>query len=924
MNYTKKYDTINHSVRIRRLPMSNINLPENTMILSLTNPDFKKKAVFLSNVLSYLPGYGNSTNRQHIMHYVENLQNNTQSYTDFVATITQQYTGPQLHSENSGFNPKYILTAITTADTVTKQISNENINLAYDKARTNFSRNNVVYIPIINNIIEEEKPKYLDFNKYKQQYLAIISNQITPFSITPNIIDNQNVANIIQEACKNLDNINDYQKWTSMFNLQLSNAINKYNTDNMYNPTYTRIDIPTNFFSFKTASAEAFNASLTTTPPVKQKQEDKDKVTDEQTPQEQTVPKEQEQPTPTEQKPQYDNWSPNTKDHEERIKKWMEHIGIGDKSQDMIDKYGVELAHKIVQEAMMGPASLTSATDGKYRSSKKTIEFFVDNEISEDKLATIPGVDKDFIAQSLGITKAKPEIKVTPLQAEAPKLDVNIPTIDLEGKADLDPRAIYVAKLKEQLTIKGFSQEEISQAVDEALTNTLKQSVTNDFAEGTGGQWCGTFRLELENALGIKNGTHGKYDYIYELEQQIHAQAMDGIFKTSFAINPNLANSIAQAESSIGQFEVPENLMAENTKEEPSAEPKEEATAAVTEITPEDRTDVTHTAQDQRTQSGVDTPVSVPATPGKTWEEIVASTTPKPPANFQEFKTVAIPSFTQIEGSVREPYFDCNGHPTISTGILIYERDNIKTSGTCLAGTSLADKQDEIATATNIINDKNAYYMVGDQKFPLYSCENDKTPNITNIQGTVTIYDSKGNTVELERIPNAGAKIKKVNNQKIGKLNKKESDQMFEKRLLVDYQRVCNAIPNFKDMPTNVQVAAVHMSFALPSTFSPSLKNVNDYHDRSGFTFGENRTPEELVDYMNKHYKGRQTTAGIRNGLTLANQEVQHIGEQLALQTTIDEHSNQQTMVAQNTTSKEVAASSDNSVYTLNKLNNER
>ena len=627
------------------------------------------------------------------------------------------------------------------------------------------------------------------------------------------------------------------------------------------------------------------------------------------------------QPAPIEpQQPQYDTYSPNTKDHEERVKKWMEHIGLGDKAQDMINKYGVELAHKIVQTALMNPSDLTSATDGKWKSSKKTIEYFVNNDISEDKLATIPGVDADFVAQSLASRPRADKRLEIPEELQSHTPTYNIPTIDpttitINPHVEQhDPRALYVANLKTQLKIDGFTQEEISQAIDKALQSTLEKGIQNDFALGTASQWCGTLRHEMFNALGVHNDLDRPYDYVGKLEQQAHASSLRG----NIAKTPHFTEALNLAEATITQHEnpsvelskEPEVLTAENHIE-PTVEPVVET----------ERPEIVTTTIDQRKTSGVDEPVIIPEIPGKTWEEIVATTTPKPPANFEEFKKTAWQEFISSEGAILEPYFDCNGHPSIGIGQLIYKRNEIKQSGTCIAGTSLADKQDEIATATTIINDKNAYYMKNGKKVSLYSSARDGTPNITSISGTVTICDSKGNTVEVERIPNAGVKIKKVNDVAIGKISKKESDKMFENRLRADYNRVCKAIPNFKDMPTHVQIATVHMCFGKTSTFCPPTKGVNDYTERSGFKYGEKRTPEELMGYVNKYYKKRgQVNDAIKNDLALANQEVAHINDQLALQNTIDNPNNQQTLIAQN----QQQTTTDNSVHILNKLQSGR
>ena len=159
--------------------MSNVNLPENPTPLLGYDLDFKKKAVFLSNVLSTLTG----ANKKSVMHYAENLQNNKQSYNDFVATVLNSYQGAQLSASGSGFNANKVSSAITLANEQTKTISAANMDIAYEKARANFSSDNFI-IPINNQIIEHQKPKYLDFDKYKKLYVENVTSLISPISLT--------------------------------------------------------------------------------------------------------------------------------------------------------------------------------------------------------------------------------------------------------------------------------------------------------------------------------------------------------------------------------------------------------------------------------------------------------------------------------------------------------------------------------------------------------------------------------------------------------------------------------------------------------------------------------------------------------------------------------------------------------------------
>lgn len=905
-----------------RALMSTVNLEEQPFIL-----DYKKKAVFLHNLLSNLPGPQNQANREAIMHFAQNLSSNIQQYDEFVAAVSRSYQGPQLSEAGSKFNANTILNAIPEANATTKEITAENLNAAYDKARLFFAADTHV-TPITNAVIEAEKPKYLDFDKYKQDYLSRVNMLVTlnmPLQLTGLSPD------IVKEAQTGLDGITDYKQWTDKFNEQLMTAIQKNNPDNLLG--YLTPEQLTIQSSLPFAQNMAYQASLTTTPPKQPEVQ--------QQPEQQPEQSAHQEP----QQPQYDTYSPNTKDHVERIKKWMEHIGLGDKAQELIDKYGVELAHSIVQNSLMRPKDMTNATDGKFKSSKKTIEYFINNDVSADKLAQIPGVDESFVNLSLA---SRPNAKRLefPEPIEPTISTLNIEPIKIDPSSisffDKDQRPAYVAYLKKELLKKGvkvdgekLTEEQISQALDKALRETMESNVKDDFnTDGTKGQWAGVLRHKFWENMGVANDTDRTYDYIAEIEKDamkfartastIRSQdytqyiaEVKGIID-SYPPQPAIksVDGVDLAAAEIPTGENPEVPTGENpevpTGENPAVPTVEGEAVSVTvqhhgPTLESDNTELVTVMNDQRADSGVDEEIATPTIP-VTWQEIAAATIPTPPANWAEFKRVAREEFKRTEGDILQPYFDKYGHPTISTGILIYRRNEVRQSGTRLAGTSLADKQDEIATATNIINDKNAYYMQNGKKVPLYSNANDNTPNITSIKGTVTIVDSKGNNVVLERIPNAGAKIKSVNGTAIGSISQAESTKVFETRLKNDYLMLCKAIPNFKDMPTNVQIAAVHMCFGMPSTFHAPKKGVNDFNDRCAkfglpFKYGEERTPEELMTYVNKYYEGRDITQGRRNTLALANAEVEQINNQLMLANQIDNHENshenEQTLVTQ-------------------------
>lgn len=256
------------------------------------------------------------------------------------------------------------------------------------------------------------------------------------------------------------------------------------------------------------------------------------------------------------------------------------------------------------------------------------------------------------------------------------------------------------------------------------------------------------------------------------------------------------------------------------------------------------------------------------------WQEAMTDSLTLKSIAPEDFLAEAKNKFSKNEGNYPEPYFDCEGHPTIGIGMLITRRDSLQTN-TILQNTSLASQEGNIISAANIINDKNAYYIHNGKKVNLYSSERDNTPNITSIPegSNINIIDTNGNTVTVNRIHGAGAKIIAVNGQNIGKLSNEEVNELYKARVKQDYKRVCKAVPNFEKMPEHVQYVAVHMCFYSPATFT------KDYEEIFGKPLGSEISPSELVAGMEKYYEGRKVSTGVKDNLKLARTEVDNLTE---------------------------------------------
>ena len=211
------------------------------------------------------------------------------------------------------------------------------------------------------------------------------------------------------------------------------------------------------------------------------------------------------EPEPVVEKP---NWFETTsKDHQVRVEQWMEHIGMKDQAKALIDKYGLPVAYEVVQTAMQSPADMTKATDGKFKNSKDTIKYFLDNDVTADKLETIPDLDAEKIKASLdSVKKREPLEKLEAVAIELPTNAVSMPTAPVLSKLDAQ-KAHLAAFMSENLKIDGIDDADVKAAVEAALRATL-QNKSDNLSE-----WGCDFRDNLAKTLGLKEIAKNSIQY---------------------------------------------------------------------------------------------------------------------------------------------------------------------------------------------------------------------------------------------------------------------------------------------------------------------------------------------------------------------------------------------------------------------------
>ncbi len=201
-----------------------------------------------------------------------------------------------------------------------------------------------------------------------------------------------------------------------------------------------------------------------------------------------------------------------SKDHRDRIDQWMEYLGKADQAQALVDKYGVEVAYKICQQSMLAPADLKDVTGGTSLSSKNAVQYFLDNEVSADNLAKIPGLNAEIVEASLQSVRPEPEIArvepigLTPLPDPGVELKTPQPTAE---QTSLDEQKVLLAAtLKNDLQLANIPQDRVDLAIDMAFARSL-ESGANNF-----GEWAFNFRQDLiQNLGGEKAFERNEADY---------------------------------------------------------------------------------------------------------------------------------------------------------------------------------------------------------------------------------------------------------------------------------------------------------------------------------------------------------------------------------------------------------------------------
>ncbi len=167
-----------------------------------------------------------------------------------------------------------------------------------------------------------------------------------------------------------------------------------------------------------------------------------------------------------------------------RIESWLKTVGIeASKSQDLIDKYGIENTYKLVQEALMRPHDMAKHLDGTRRSSKGTILHLLENDLSPEQISATTRVDiekvKSSMPQEVAIENVE-NTETTPETVDNNTLETNTPEETRE-----ETRAALIDQVEASMAPDAEKRNLIAETEASAFDNRLKQRTSTAETETT-------------------------------------------------------------------------------------------------------------------------------------------------------------------------------------------------------------------------------------------------------------------------------------------------------------------------------------------------------------------------------------------------------------------------------------------------------
>lgn len=161
----------------------------------------------------------------------------------------------------------------------------------------------------------------------------------------------------------------------------------------------------------------------------------------------------------------------------QRIENWLKAVNIdSSKSQDLIDKYGLENAYKLVQEALMRPHDMAEHLDGAKRSSRNTINYLLENRLTAEQISASTRVNIETVK-----AKMPQEIKIETVERPEPALATagNTPVTTNETAEEVVEQTQSDTRAETKAAL--IDQAEASTLTDEEKRNPLAETQSTLF-----------------------------------------------------------------------------------------------------------------------------------------------------------------------------------------------------------------------------------------------------------------------------------------------------------------------------------------------------------------------------------------------------------------------------------------------------------
>jgi len=421
----------------------------------------------------------------------------------------------------------------------------------------------------------------------------------------------------------------------------------------------------------------------------------------------------------------------------------------------LLEKYG-PYAHDIIQMAAKEPKELMARVGKKDEFlTRKAIEYFALNDISNDTLAKALKINKKELETNLNKNKQKTSTPTSSSQKEQDKFSKRVDDRTSKQSNGLVPTAKQLNDIKNWAkSIKLNPDKTAAQLVEKygpfaynVMEKCMKEPST-------------VMRNMGEKPLGSSAKT---VDYF--LKQNIDTAKLSKALKIN---GSEIMKKIPSARKANFDARVEQRKSDNNTKQ-------------------------------QQTTQNKQSPVK-----GKKVSEFTVTMSSEPAKNYTDLANQAYKNFSQIEEKRNDIYLDCSGHPTTGVGHLIFNINDINDPN------QMKKWKERYLETCNYPNMSKAEQG---KVFDNLASELKKAKNYQKAHRCGLNEALAQTTLKAENVKGAGWNLKSPAITK-AKLSEKGIQETFNGDFKEWYDRIKKNIPSIDKYPLPVQLSTIHTGFA--------------------------------------------------------------------------------------------------------------